>query len=135
MYDKGKGFLGAAMLLDRQRGYDYVVLHLLCQGVEIVLKALLLFRNYDKYKPRLTLIGHDLEDLVAVAATEFGLRVGSKAFAAELKHLNVLYRRHFLRYGTFHDVLVDPETIPRERLWRKAVAVLRLASRHLPPAA
>ena len=45
MYAKGKGFLGAALLLRREGGYGYVVLQLLCQGVEITLKALLLHQG------------------------------------------------------------------------------------------
>jgi hypothetical protein len=46
MYVKGKNFLGAAMLLRQKGGYEYVVLHLMCQGIEITLKAFLLFKDH-----------------------------------------------------------------------------------------
>ena len=40
MYAKGKAFLGAAILLRSKNGHEYVVLHLLCHGIEITLKGL-----------------------------------------------------------------------------------------------
>ena len=51
MYVKGKVFLGAAVLLRQKGGYEFVVLHLLCQGIEVVLKGLLLAIDYDKFNP------------------------------------------------------------------------------------
>lgn len=37
MFAKGKAFLGAAILLRQKGGYEFVVLHLLCQGIEVTL--------------------------------------------------------------------------------------------------
>jgi hypothetical protein len=62
MYLKGKAFIGAAVLLQRHQrelqassdDTEYVFLHLLCQGIELVLKGLLLRKDYDKYIARLT---------------------------------------------------------------------------------
>ncbi len=42
MYAKGKAFLGAAIFLRKKNGYDFVVLHLIFQGVVVMLKGLLL---------------------------------------------------------------------------------------------
>ncbi len=53
MYAKGKSFIGAVLLLRQRQGYEYVVLHLFCQGIEITLKGLLLIKDYDKYKGKL----------------------------------------------------------------------------------
>ena len=47
-YRRGQHFIAAAILLRQHGGHEYVVLHLLCQGVEIVLKAILLLRDFDK---------------------------------------------------------------------------------------
>ena len=132
MYAKGKSFLGAAILLRQQGGYEYVVLHLLCQGTEITLKALLLLRAYDRYKPRLRKpYGHDLEALVADAVAEFKQHPLRSGLATELRTLNSLYARHLLRYGSFYDVLVDPVTISSGRVLRRMAAVLRLAERRM----
>ena len=45
-YCKGKGFIGAALLLRQKGGYEFVVLHLPCQGVEVVFKAMLMHKDY-----------------------------------------------------------------------------------------
>jgi hypothetical protein len=132
MYAKGKNFLGAALLLHEKKGYDFVVLHLLCQGIEITLKGLLLYKNYDKYWSKLkTAFGHDLKKLAAAAAAEFGVKAMKRGLLAELDHLNRIYSTHRLRYGTSYDILVNPETIPRRDVLRKIASVIRLADRHL----
>jgi hypothetical protein len=53
MYQKGKSFLGAALELHTKPGHEYVTLHLLCQGIENLLKGLLLLKAFDKYNPAL----------------------------------------------------------------------------------
>jgi hypothetical protein len=69
MYEKGKGFIGAALLLRQQGGYEYVVLHLVCQGLGIVMKALLLFKNYDFYSGRVKKdFHHDLKKLMTTVS-------------------------------------------------------------------
>jgi hypothetical protein len=131
MYAKGKSFIGAALLLRQRGGYEYVVLHLLCQGIEITLKALLLWKEYDKYHPRLKKFGHHLAKLVNAAATEFNLHPPRDPFAAEIETLDSFYSSHRLRYGTFYDILVDPTNINSSRSLRRIAAVIRLADRHV----
>ncbi len=131
MYVKGKHFLGAALLLQRQGGYEAVVLHLLCQSVELVLKAALLFSDYDKYRRQLKPLGHNLEKLATVTTAAFGTHVPFAGLVGELKQLNGLYATHSLRYGTAYDLLVDPATIPYGRVLKKIVAVIRLIDRYM----
>lgn len=57
MCEKGKSFIGAALLLRKRGGYEYVFLHLLCQGIEVLGKGYLLLENHDQYKPQLRCIG------------------------------------------------------------------------------
>ena len=46
MYDKGKNFIGAAILLRRLgRQTEYVVLHLICQGMEVIPKRITSFQE------------------------------------------------------------------------------------------
>ena len=49
----------------------------------------------------------------------------------ELEALNSLYSIHWLRYGTFYDILVNPETIASDLTLRRIAAVIRLADRHV----
>jgi hypothetical protein len=132
MYAKGKNFLAAAILLRQSGGYEYVVLHLICQGIEITLKALLLFKDYDRYKGQLRKpLDHNLNKIVAAATMEFSLRPISGILAIELATLNSLYSKHLLRYGTVHDILVNPQTIAGDLTLHRMAAVTRLADRHL----
>jgi hypothetical protein len=50
MFHKGCAFLGAYVLLrqnDKSEPTEYVALQNLCQSVEVILKSLLLFKDYD----------------------------------------------------------------------------------------
>ena len=132
MYEKGKSFIGAALLLRQRRGYEYVVLHLLCQGIEITLKGLLLMKNYDNHAGKLRHhYGHKIMVLAEAATSEFDVRPMRPALTAELEMLSTLYSRHRLRYGTVYDVLVNPATISSTLALRKMRAVIRLADRHV----
>lgn len=132
MYQKGLHFIGAAILLEQKGGYQGVVLHLLCQGIEVTLKGLLLFANYDKYKPRLIKpLGHNIEKVANAALSEFKLMPLRKDTKEELAQLNRLYSQHLLRYGTVVDILIDPRTISCDRTFRRIAAAIRLADSRL----
>ena len=133
MYNKGKAFIGAAILLSRETASehsDYVVLHLLCQGIELVLKGLLLDRDYDRYFPRLPRsLGHDLKKIALETASAYGRKLPRGGVVTELEALSTLYKQHLLRYGGVSDMHVDPRTIRRDKVLRYVTAVLRLAER------
>jgi hypothetical protein len=132
MYQKGKSFLGAALELHSKPGHEYVTLHLLCQGIENLLKGLLVLKAFDKYNPLLTTtLRHNLERLEATVRQEFGLRPPNSKLAREFQHLSRLYSSHLLRYGNVRDIFVDASTIQSDRVWRRVATVLRLAERHL----
>jgi hypothetical protein len=132
MYVKGKNFLGASVMLREAKGNEYVVLHLMCQGIEIVLKAFLLFKDYEKYRGLLKKpLGHDLKRSIATVISEFHLKPLSEAHMKEIELLNSLYANHMLRYGSGYDILVNPSTIPSDLIFRKMIVVIRLAERHI----
>ena len=132
MYLKGAHFLGAAILVHQRGGYEFVVLHLLCQGVEIILKAALLMKDYDKYQPKLGRpLGHNLEKAAVEAQRAFHLNPMRTSLKVELANLNALYSKHLLRYGTGYDILVDPATVPSDRVLRRIAAVSRLIQREI----
>jgi hypothetical protein len=129
MFHKGKHFLAAAALLhqiDRNRD---VVLQLLCQGLEIIQKGLLLARNYDKFKPKLRKLGHDLVRISDALHAAYTLKPLKKGTKAELQVLSDYYRQHLLRYGTIHDVFGDTRNLPSKAVVRKAVALTVLGDK------
>jgi HEPN domain-containing protein len=132
MYHEGKHFLGAALLLRERGGSEAVVLHLICQGLEITLKGLLLAADYEKFRPRLQRpLGHNLERLVNEVSQAAGLRQ-QPSVLAELAALNKLYSRHLLRYASGYRLLVDPASIPHRRVLRRFAAAIRLVEgKHL----
>jgi hypothetical protein len=131
LYSKGRSFVGAAVLLQKHGGDEYVVLHLLCQGIEIILKALLLFLDYKKYEKLQRKFGHDLDKVISAAIAGYRLRPLRPALAAEITALNNFYSKHLLRYAGLQDIFILPGSIESERTFRRLTAVLRLANREL----
>jgi len=134
MYAKGTSFISAAILVHRQSASehnDYVVLHLLCQGLEVLMKGLLLHKDYDRYRARLGAydLGHNILDVTEEAVKECGLNPMRDNVKTELRELDKLYRDYWLRYGSTLDILVDPRTIARARVLRRLRAVVRMAAR------
>ena len=125
MYEKGRAFLGASLLVNQKKGNAYVVLHLLCQGIEIVLKALLLRRDYDTHRPTLKRLGHNLVRTATSVRTATDLHVFTHGALAELQILNSFYSQHLLRYASNVDILINPETIPHKRVARHAFALVK----------
>lgn len=103
MCEKGKSFLQAAVLLEQQGGNKSVVLYLVCQGIEIMLKGLLLFKDFEKYSVQNKCIGHDLIRLKNEILSEYKVKPLPERNAKEIANLNSLYSKHLLRYGTGYD--------------------------------
>jgi len=127
---RGVNFLLAAKLLEEKGGYHYVVLHLLCQGLEIIIKGLLLMQNYDKYKPKLKSMGHDLIKGVE-ELNEFvvkSLKIDEDTMS-ELEKLNGFYRKHILRYGNVLDLFGEPEAVSSDLVMKYALKLVRFGNR------
>jgi hypothetical protein len=127
MYFKGKSFAAAAALLSRNGGHEYVSLHCLCQGIEIILKALLLTNNYAQWQPILRKLNHDLVKVVDAVVSAYGAMPLRPELRFELEALSNMYKRHVLRYGSLLDIVVDPSTVPRQRVARRLIALVKLA--------
>jgi hypothetical protein len=126
MYDKGKSFIGAAILLEQRGGNQYVVLHLICQGVECVLKAILLSIDYERYSPLLKdKLGHKLVKIASAVGAETSMSL-KPALLAELSNLDNLYARHLLRYGSGFDIVVDPKSVAYGKVMHRCAAMIRL---------
>jgi len=133
MYLKGKAFIAAGLLV-RERvaseHTEYVFLHLLCQGIEMLMKGLLLLKDYDQNVARLERpISHNLVKAVTATSAAYGLKSMRMGVETELTGLSDLYSKHLLRYGSVLDILVDPRTIPRGKVIHRLRAAIRLAER------
>ena len=126
MYAKGQAFVIAAALLRQNGGYEYAVLHLLCQGIEVALKGILLAVNYDQFKPQLKPIGHNLVRLADVAMSATNLQPMKPALRADLEVVSNLYSRHLLRYGSTYDLYVSASSMQSQRLFRRVASAFRL---------
>ncbi len=133
MFGKGSAFFMSYLLLrqhSKSEPTEYVALHNLCQSVELILKSLLLFKNYDKFRPQLAKkksFGHDLVKLASVVSDEYSFHKLSRKSAKQLQELSKLYGSHRLRYGTGLDLFIAPATIERARIVRLLAKVIRIS--------
>jgi hypothetical protein len=135
MYREGQEFVGAALLLRRKGGSEAVVLHLVCQGIEVAMKGLLLAADYDRFRPLLRKpLGHDLERIVDELELLFPRRRKlSPTVRSELKDLNEVYKTHRLRYASGYRLVIDPRTIPHLRVLRTFSRWVRAMNREGSP--
>jgi hypothetical protein len=134
MYQKGKAFLGASILLrkhDTGEATEYVALHIFCQGLETLLKGLLLLHNYGLFQPRLIKLGHRLPNLIEVTSKIYKLKPMSAPLLAEVTNLGKFYATERLRYGSGIDIFISPHSIESKRIQRRIYAVIRLSERQL----
>jgi len=129
MFEQGVAFIEAYALLAKDpRGEprEYVALHLLCQGTELVLKALLLFADYDKYKPTLKNLRHYLRKALASVKQCYPLDEWDVVAVAEFDALSELYEKHWLRYANEYQVFIPPSAIVVENFVRELAKLMEL---------
>jgi len=134
MLHRGHSFFKSAVLLKRVGGNKDVELYNICQGIEVVLKSFLLFRNYDKYKPLLPKrreFGHDLIKLANEVLSEYQVKALSQAQTDELKRLNHYYTNHYLRYAGVHDIFFPSTDVGYGLVGKKLLASIKLADKKL----
>jgi hypothetical protein len=133
MYEKGRSFVLAGGLVKAHDGHHFVYLHLLCQGLECIGKALLLECNYEKYEPILKDdYGHDLKLLMAEVDRNAGSKFFSDAATKELSALNTFYKKHILRYGDPADFKKQSANLSAEHVHRELVACLLELNQRFP---
>ena len=136
-YEKGKAFIGAAILLKQhtdkkhfdREPHKYVYLHLIAQGVELIVKSFLLFKDYRKFEPKQAKYGHDLPKLVTNTLREFSQNPLSDTLKTELGILGGKYAKHTLRYAGLTDIFIDPVSIRSDRVLHRIAVAIRLANR------
>ena len=122
MFEKGRSFVMASGLVKAYEGHRFVYLHLLCQGVECIGKALLLAHDYEKYETKLrNEFGHDLEVLIKEVNRNRTNNMFTVNAMKELVKLNSYYKRHMLRYGDASDFKEEALQITADCLHRELV--------------
>ena len=115
----------AGGLVKAYEGHKFVYLHLLCQGVECIGKALLLAHDYEKYEPKLRNdFGHDLEGIIKEVNRNCANNMFTDNAMTELVTLNSYYKRHMLRYGDASDFKEEALQITADCLHRELVECL-----------
>ena len=117
--------------MDKTEPAEYVSLHLLCQGIEIMLKGLLLHSDYNAFKPKLIKFGHNLPKVVDACLKAYGLKSLKSDIRAELHSIDKFYRMHRLRYASAIDIVINPHSISKTKLLRRTCSSIRLADREL----
>ena len=127
---RGGHFLASAILLKQHDGHPYVWRHNFCQGIEVLMKGLLLIKDFDQYWPKMRKFGHNLLPVCDAAAAAYGLSTPVGALRAEIDYLSRFYQQHWLRYASGVSGLIDANSIGYERTLQRLVAVQRLIERH-----
>ena len=130
LFRKGKAFLKSAELIatNNDEPTQYVARHLVCQGLEIVLKAMLLLRDYDKYEPKLRKqFRHDLVGIANEVVSIYNLKPFRVGVGAELRNLSDFYSKHLLRYAGLQDMLIESRTIGYKRVLKHLAPAIDVA--------
>lgn len=130
LFRKGKAFLRSAELIatSNDEPTQYVTRHLVCQGLEIVLKSMLLRKDYDKYEPKLRKqFGHNLVKLANEAVSVYNLKPFGAGVGAELHDLSEFYSKHLLRYAGLQDMLIESRTIGYKRVLKHLAPAIDVA--------
>lgn len=122
MFKKGRAFLMASGLLLAHGGNQQVYLHLLGQAYENIGKALILNKDYQKYRPILRkCIGHDLDLLTEAMCNVGETNFLSKEAFGDILKLNKYYKKHHLRYGHEDDFSMSYEDFFAQDLHKNLV--------------
>jgi hypothetical protein len=130
MVARGQHFFASAILLKQHAGHPYVWRHNFCQGIEVLMKGLLLVKDFDRYWPRMRGFGHKLLDVCDETSAAYGIPKPAGEIRGEIEYLSRFYQQHWLRYASGVANLIDANSIAYERTLRRLVAVQRLLSRH-----
>lgn len=129
MFHEGRAFLRGWHYLAKDplggEPSQYVALHLLGQGTELVLKGLLLLADYDKYKPKLRQLGHDLPASLASVRLEYpALDKWDPVATEQFEELSELYKAQTLRYADLSHLFHAPSLILVDEFLKGLASVL-----------
>ena len=129
---KGENFIRTALLLRKNNSDENVVLSMICQGIENILKGLLLSKDYVRYEPLLRRkFGKNLLRLYYRTRKEYGISNLDARAVNELQILAYLYKNQFLHYGHLINLLNDDKAFESGHLLRKLFQILAYVKKKL----
>lgn len=129
---KGENFIRTALLLRKNNSDENVVLSMICQGIENILKGLLLSKDYVRYEPLLRRkFGKNLLRLYYRTTKEYRIYNLDARAVNELKILAYLYKNQFLHYGHLINLLNDDKAFESGHLLRKLFQILNYVKKKL----
>jgi hypothetical protein len=131
MYFQGKAFLVAAAHVrgaSSTEEWNYVSLHLVCQGIELIMKALLLLSKYDEFLPKLIKLGHRLEAIWNSVSAEYSISPLLPKERKQLAALAKFYTGDQLRYAGMQNFFINPQTIDSEAIIHRLSEVEAIAN-------
>ena len=122
---KGENFIRTALLLRKNNSDENVVLSMICQGIENILKGLLLAKDYVRYEPLLRRkFGKNLLRLYYRTRKEYKIKNLDARAVNELQILAYLYKNQFLHYGHLINLLNDDRAFESGHLLKKLFQIL-----------
>jgi len=129
---KGENFIRTALLLRKNNSEENVVLSMICQGIENILKGLLLSKDYVRYEPLLRRkFGKNLLKLYYRTRKEYKIKKLDARAVNELQILAYLYKNQFLHYGHLINLLNDDRAFESGHLLRKLFQILAYVKRKI----
>ncbi len=129
---KGENFIRAALLLRRNNSEENVVLSMICQGIENILKGLLLSKDFVRYEPLLRKkFGKNLLRLYYRTRKEYNITNLDSRAVNELQILAYLYKNQFLHYGHLINLLNDDKAFESGHLLKKLFQILAYVKRKI----
>ena len=129
---KGENFIRTALLLRKNNSDENVVLSMICQGIENILKGLLLAKDYVRYEPLLKRkFGKNLLRLYYRTKKEYRISNLDARAVNELQILAYLYKNQFLHYGHLINLLNDDKAFESGHLLRKLFQILAYVKRKI----
>lgn len=127
MFEKGIEFVESAIFLAQKKGQTYVQIHLLLQGLEIILKSILLSKDYDKYNKKLKKeFGHNILKLINELKEIYGFKNIDQKFERELTLIHGYYLSNNLRFGSLLDIFIDVNSIDINTIELKTLKLIKI---------
>ncbi len=129
---KGENFIRTALLLRKNNSEENVVLSMICQGIENILKGLLLVKDFVRYEPLLRRkFGKNLLRLYYRTRKEYNISNLDARAVNELQILAYLYKNQFLHYGHLINLLNDDKAFESGHLLKKLFQILAYVKKRI----
>lgn len=128
MFSKGKEFIGASILLKQQQeNSSFVQIYLLLQGIEVLLKGVLLMEDFDKYSGEVLKkkFHHNIPKLISEVKGLYKISRLDSKFESAINALLSTNPWVGLRYAWAVDFFLDPMEYEVEMVYKKIIQTIK----------